>query len=65
LWRALRRRQLGVAFRRQVPVAGQFIADFLAQVWLLLGDARRCTTLVLAPLALRASGALLRGLRSA
>ena len=29
LWRALRASQLGVAFRRQVPVVG-FIVDFLA-----------------------------------
>ena len=30
LWSALRARQLGVSFRRQVPIAGLFIADFLA-----------------------------------
>ncbi len=30
LWSALKARQLGVSFRRQVPVGGQFIADFLA-----------------------------------
>jgi very-short-patch-repair endonuclease len=30
LWSALKSRQLGVSFRRQVPVAGRFIADFLA-----------------------------------
>src|SRR6188768_4258876 len=30
LWRALRSSQLGVAFRRQVPLLG-FIADFYAQ----------------------------------
>ena len=30
LWSALKARQLGVSFRRQVPVAGQFIADFFA-----------------------------------
>ena len=30
LWRALRARQLGVAFRRQVPLLGRFIADFFA-----------------------------------
>jgi very-short-patch-repair endonuclease len=30
LWSALKARQLGVSFRRQVPVAGQFIADFCA-----------------------------------
>jgi very-short-patch-repair endonuclease len=30
LWSALRARQLGVTFRRQVPVGGQFIVDFLA-----------------------------------
>jgi crossover junction endodeoxyribonuclease RuvC len=29
LWRALRSSQLGIAFRRQVPVLG-FIVDFLA-----------------------------------
>jgi very-short-patch-repair endonuclease len=29
-WSALKARQLGVTFRRQVPVGGQFIADFLA-----------------------------------
>ena len=30
LWSALKAGQLGVTFRRQVPVGGQFIADFLA-----------------------------------
>jgi len=30
LWSALNARQLGVSFRRQVPLAGQFIADFFA-----------------------------------
>jgi very-short-patch-repair endonuclease len=30
LWATLKARQLGVSFRRQVPVGGQFIADFLA-----------------------------------
>jgi very-short-patch-repair endonuclease len=30
LWSALKARQLGVSFRRQVPVGGQFIADFCA-----------------------------------
>jgi len=30
LWSALKARQLGVSFRRQVPVLGLFIADFLA-----------------------------------
>jgi len=30
LWSALKARHLGVSFRRQVPVAGLFIADFLA-----------------------------------
>ena len=29
-WRALRSRQLGVQFRRQVPLCGRYIADFLA-----------------------------------
>ena len=30
LWAALKRRQLGVQFRRQVPLAGRFIVDFCA-----------------------------------
>lgn len=30
LWAAIRRRALGVQFRRQVPVAGLFIGDFVA-----------------------------------
>ena len=30
LWHALRSRQLGVQFRRQVPLCGRYIADFLA-----------------------------------
>lgn len=30
LWRAIRGRQLGVAFRRQVVIGGSFIADFAA-----------------------------------
>ena len=30
LWSALKARQLGVSFRRQVPLLGLFIADFLA-----------------------------------
>src|SRR6188768_3528639 len=30
LWSALNAGQLGVSFRRQVPVAGRFIADFCA-----------------------------------
>jgi very-short-patch-repair endonuclease len=30
LWQRLRGNQLGVAFRRQVPIGGRFIADFLA-----------------------------------
>jgi very-short-patch-repair endonuclease len=30
LWSALKSRQLGVSFRRQVPLAGHFIADFFA-----------------------------------
>jgi len=30
LWSALNARQLGVTFRRQVPLAGHFIADFYA-----------------------------------
>jgi crossover junction endodeoxyribonuclease RuvC len=30
LWSALSGRKLGVQFRRQVPLAGRFIADFLA-----------------------------------
>lgn len=30
LWQALRRAALGVAFKRQVPLAGRYIVDFLA-----------------------------------
>jgi len=30
LWQALRCNRLGVAFRRQVPVGGKYIADFMA-----------------------------------
>src|SRR3954471_3070587 len=30
LWARIRGRQLGVVFRRQVPLLGRFIADFLA-----------------------------------
>src|SRR5260221_12268842 len=30
LWSALKARQLGVSFRRQVPLGGHFIADFFA-----------------------------------
>ena len=30
LWRLLSGRKLGVAFRRQVPLAGRYIADFFA-----------------------------------
>jgi len=30
LWSALRARQLGVQFRRQVPLAGRFVVDFFA-----------------------------------
>jgi len=30
LWEALRGCRLGVAFRRQVPIGGKYIADFLA-----------------------------------
>jgi very-short-patch-repair endonuclease len=30
LWQTLRARQLGVVFRRQVPLLGRFIADFYA-----------------------------------
>jgi very-short-patch-repair endonuclease len=30
LWQALRGRQLGVQFRRQVPLGGRYIVDFLA-----------------------------------
>ena len=32
LWEELRAGKLGVAFRRQVPLGGRFIADFLAPV---------------------------------
>ena len=30
LWQELRGSRLGVAFRRQVPIAGRYIADFVA-----------------------------------
>jgi very-short-patch-repair endonuclease len=30
LWEQLRANRLGVAFRRQVPIAGKYIVDFLA-----------------------------------
>ena len=30
LWRSLRSQQLGIAFRRQVPLLGRYIADFYA-----------------------------------
>ena len=30
LWSALKRRQLGVSFRRQVPLLGLFVVDFFA-----------------------------------
>ena len=30
LWEALRKRQLGIQFRRQVPLCGRYIADFYA-----------------------------------
>jgi very-short-patch-repair endonuclease len=30
LWEALRSQQLGVAFRRQVPIGDRYIADFVA-----------------------------------
>ena len=30
LWEALRGRRLGVQFRRQVPLLGKYVADFLA-----------------------------------
>ena len=36
LWSALKARQLGVSFRRQVPVTGLFIADFLASSFKLI-----------------------------
>jgi very-short-patch-repair endonuclease len=58
LWAALRNRQLGAAFRRQMPVGEGFIADFLAPALKLVvevdgsahehrrrGDARRDETL--------------------
>ena len=40
LWRALRSSQLGVAFRRQVPLLG-FIADFYARSLWLIGSSSR------------------------
>jgi very-short-patch-repair endonuclease len=37
LWHAIRGGALGVQFRRQVPVGGTFIADFLAaELWLIV-----------------------------
>jgi very-short-patch-repair endonuclease len=30
IWEAIRAKKLGVEFRRQVPVAGRYVADFLA-----------------------------------
>ncbi len=30
LWQELRANRLGIAFRRQVPIGGKYIADFLA-----------------------------------
>ena len=36
LWLAIRGGQLGAAFRRQVPVGGRYIADFLAPQALLI-----------------------------
>jgi type I restriction enzyme R subunit len=30
LWQLIKRKQLGIAFRRQVPVGGKYIVDFLA-----------------------------------
>jgi very-short-patch-repair endonuclease len=30
LWEAIRGRRMGVGFRRQVPIAGKYIADFVA-----------------------------------
>ena len=31
IWEAIRAKKLGVEFRRQVPVAGRYVADFLAR----------------------------------
>jgi very-short-patch-repair endonuclease len=36
LWEALRSQQLGVAFRRQVPIVDRYIADFVAPSLLLI-----------------------------
>jgi type I restriction enzyme R subunit len=36
LWSRIRGRRLGVVFRRQVPLLGRFIADFLAPAWRLV-----------------------------
>lgn len=37
LWAALSRNQMGVAFRRQVPIANRYVADFLAPSAKLVG----------------------------
>jgi very-short-patch-repair endonuclease len=37
LWEALRGRQLGVPFRRQMPLCGRYIVDFCAPAaWLVI-----------------------------
>jgi len=36
LWQAIRGRVLGVQFRRQVPIAGSFIGDFVASEIMLI-----------------------------
>jgi len=36
LWEALRGRRLGVQFRRQVPIGGRYIADFVAPAFKLV-----------------------------
>ena len=41
LWSALKARQLGVQFRREVPLAGRFIVDFCAPSARSRADARR------------------------
>ena len=41
LWSAIRRGALGVQFRRQVPIAGLFIGDFVASKIRLQNPARR------------------------
>jgi len=43
LWEALRCNRLGVAFRRQVPVGGKYIADFMAPSLKLIIEVDGCS----------------------